>query len=505
MKGCILAIDQSTQGTKGVVFGPDGALLARADRPHAQKIDANGWVEHDPEEILRNTLAVARDALEKAGVDRDGLVAVGLSNQRETTLAWDKTTGKPLYNAIVWQCGRAKDLCEELSGAAAMVQDKTGLTLSPYFSAPKLAWMLRFVPAVRAAADAGTLCCGTVDSWLLWNLTKEQVLRTDYSNASRTGLFNIHTLCWDEELCALYGVPRAALAEVCMSDSVFGTTDLGGLLDRPVPVCGVLGDSHAALLGQGCFAPGSVKATYGTGSSVMMQTGDSCTRSAGGLVTSLAWGLSGKVEYVLEGNLNYTGAVISWLKKDVGLLETDAESEQLARQAKPGDRTYFVPAFTGLGAPYWDSEATGLLTGVTRTTGRAEIVRACLDSIAYQITDLLRRMQADAGLPLTELRVDGGPTANRYLMQRQSDLADLPLAVPAVQELSALGAARAAAQAAGVCPCGEFGRPAYTYYRPAMEPATRQKLYDGWLDAVHRAQYHGRGKQGPVSTKDRIY
>ena len=326
MKPYILAIDQSTQGTKGVVFDGEGTLLARADRPHAQKIDANGWVEHDPREILQNTLAVARAALEKAGVDPADLAAVGISNQRETVLAWDKTTGQPLYNAIVWQCGRAKDLCARLADAAPMVRQKTGLPLSPYFSAPKLAWMLEHIPAVRQAADAGTLCCGTVDSWLLRNLTRERVHRTDYSNASRTGLFNIHTLRWDEELCALYGVPVQALPQVYMSDGVFGTTDLGGFLGRAVPICGVLGDSHGALLGQGCFAPGTAKATYGTGSSVMMQTGDACIESTGGLVTSLAWGLSGRVNYVLEGNLNYTGAVISWLKKDVGLLRTDAES-----------------------------------------------------------------------------------------------------------------------------------------------------------------------------------
>ena len=490
MKPYILAIDQSTQGTKGVVFDGEGTLLARADRPHAQKIDANGWVEHDPREILQNTLAVARAALEKAGVDPADLAAVGISNQRETVLAWDKTTGQPLYNAIVWQCGRAKDLCARLADAAPMVRQKTGLPLSPYFSAPKLAWMLEHIPAVRQAADAGTLCCGTVDSWLLWNLTRERVHRTDYSNASRTGLFNIHTLRWDEELCALYGVPVQALPQVYMSDGVFGTTDLGGFLGRAVPICGVLGDSHGALLGQGCFAPGTAKATYGTGSSVMMQTGDACIESTGGLVTSLAWGLSGRVNYVLEGNLNYTGAVISWLKKDVGLLRTDAESEQLARQAHPGDRTYFVPAFTGLGAPYWDSEATGLLTGITRTTGKAEIVRACLDSIAYQITDLLECMGRDAALPLAELRVDGGPTANRYLMQRQSDLACLPLAVPAVQELSALGAARAAAQGAGLCACKDFGRPAYTRYQPRMGEAGRRALGGGCQDAVRRTLYH---------------
>src|SRR5699024_10360310 len=307
MKPYILAIDQSTQGTKGVVFDGEGTLLARADRPHAQKIDANGWVEHDPREILQNTLAVARAALEKAGVDPADLAAVGISNQRETVLAWDRTTGQPLYSAIIWQCGRAKDLCARLADAAPMVRQKTGLPLSPYFSAPKLAWMLEHIPAVRQAADAGTLCCGTVDSWLLWNLTRERVHRTDYSNASRTGLFNIHTLRWDEELCALYGVPVQALPQVYMSDGVFGTTDLGGFLGRAVPICGVLGDSHGALLGQGCFAPGTAKATYGTGSSVMMQTGDACIESTGGLVTSLAWGLSGRVNYVLEGNLNYTG------------------------------------------------------------------------------------------------------------------------------------------------------------------------------------------------------
>ena len=275
-----------------------------------------------------------------------------------------------------------------------------------------------------------------------------------------------------------------------MSDSLFGHTTLGGLLDKPVPLCGVLGDSHAALLGQNCRAPGQTKATYGTGSSVMMQTGERLVTSRCGLVTSLAWGLDGRVEYVLEGNLNYTGAVITWLKKDAALLDSDGESERLARLANPADKTYFVPAFTGLGAPYWDSGATGLLTGITRTTGKAEIVKACLESIGYQITDLVLRMAQDAGLALAELRVDGGPTANRYLMQRQSDLACLPLAVPAVQELSALGAGRAAAQGAGLCACKDFGRPAYTSYQPRMEEAERRALYGGWQDAVRRTLYH---------------
>ena len=488
MASYILALDQGTTSSRAIVFDKQGGIVGRGQYPFTQHYPRAGWVEHDPMEIWRTQAQAAADAI--AGLPAGSIAGIGVTNQRETTIIWDKTTGVPIYNAIVWQCRRTAELCEELKrrGLSERIQSTTGLLIDAYFSATKIRWILDNVPGARQKAEQGQLLFGTVETWLIWQLTGAHV--TDYSNASRTGLFNIHTLRWDEELCALYGVPVQALPQVYMSDGVFGTTDLGGFLGRAVPICGVLGDSHGALLGQGCFAPGTAKATYGTGSSVMMQTGDACIESTGGLVTSLAWGLSGRVNYVLEGNLNYTGAVISWLKKDVGLLRTDAESEQLARQAHPGDRTYFVPAFTGLGAPYWDSEATGLLTGITRTTGKAEIVRACLDSIAYQITDLLECMGRDAALPLAELRVDGGPTANRYLMQRQSDLACLPLAVPAVQELSALGAARAAAQGAGLCACKDFGRPAYTRYQPRMEEAERRALYGGWQDAVRRTLYH---------------
>jgi glycerol kinase len=487
----ILSVDQSTQGTKGMLFDAGGALIARADRAHRQIVDAHGWVEHDADEILANTLAVVRDVTEKAGIEKREIAAMGISNQRETVMTWDRVTGRPLYHAIVWQCARAAELCAERAGAADAVKAKTGLNLSPYFSAPKLTWLRKNVAAVAAAAAAGTLCCGTMDSWLIWNLCEGHPFKTDYSNASRTQLFNIHTLAWDTELCRLYDVPPESLAEVCMSDSVFGFTTLGGWLEQPVPVCGVLGDSHAALLGQNCRAPGSIKATYGTGSSVMMQTGIRLVTSSGGLVTSLAWGLHGKVEYVLEGNLNYTGAVISWLKNDAGLLTSDAECEALARTANPADRAYFVPAFTGLGAPYWDSEATGLLTGISRTTGRAEIVKACVDCIAYQITDLVRLMSRDSGLPVSELRADGGPTANRYLMQFQSDMADVTVLVPNLQELSGLGAALAAGFSSGLyAPETAYRQVRYQHYTGAMTPEERKTRYAGWRQAIRQVLTH---------------
>ena len=354
-----------------------------------------------------------------------------------------------------------------------------------------MAWILQNEPGAAELAEKNELCFGTIDSFLVSHLTEEKAFKTDYSNASRTQLFNIHTLQWDEELCRIYGVPETCLPEVCMSDSVFGYTTFGGLLKTPVPLCGVLGDSHAALLGQNCRTPGQTKATYGTGSSVMMQTGGRLVTSNCGLVTSLAWGLDGRVEYVLEGNLNYTGAVITWLKKDAALLASDSESEQLARMANPADKTYFVPAFTGLGAPYWDSEATGLLTGITRTTGKAELVKAGVECIGYQITDLVQRMAQDAGLLLAELRVDGGPTANTYLMQFQSDMAQVEVSVPEIQELSGFGAACAAGFSCG------FYDPAIIHsqlrrhsYTPKMSTEERIGRYAGWQSAVRQALTH---------------
>lgn len=486
----ILSVDQSTQGTKAMLFNEQGELTARTDLPHRQIVNEKGWVEHDPLEILENTLQVCRAVINKADIPTSSICAMGVSNQRETVLVWDRETGKPLYNAIVWQCARAKDLCAELSEYADLVKYKTGLNLSPYFSAPKLRWIMDNVPAVREAAVADRLCCGTIDSWLIFHLTEEQAFKTDYSNASRTQLLNIHTLQWDEKLCGIYRVPLSSLPEVCMSDSVFGHTDLGGFLEAPVPICGVLGDSHGALLGQACLAPGQVKATYGTGSSVMMQTGSQLVESKD-LVTSLAWGLDGKVEYVLEGNLNYTGATISWLKNDVKLIEGAAETEALACVANPADRCILVPAFTGLGAPYWDSEASAILCGMTRTTGKAEIVKAALESIGYQIADLLTLMEKDSGIPISQLRVDGGPTANRFLMQFQSDIAGCALWVPPLQELSGMGAAYAAGFAVGLYPRKDIFRHIhYQVYNPLKTDNWRTQKQALWQSAIRQTMLH---------------
>lgn len=491
MRRYILAVDQSTQGTKGLLFNEDGELVCRADRPHRQIISPLGWVSHDPEEIRRNTLAVCRDVVEKAGIDKGSIAAFGISNQRETTVAWDGETGKCICDAIVWQCARAEAVCEQLSDMADTVRARTGLNLSPYFPAAKMGWIMENVPEAKKLAEAGRLRLGTVDSWLLSFLTRERVHATDYSNASRTQLFDIIALRWDEKLCRAFGVPVEALPEVRMSDSVFGTTDLDGYLDKPIPVCGVLGDSHGALFGQDCRRPGQVKATYGTGSSVMMNIGDEPRFSSGGLVTSLAWGMNGRVEYVFEGNLNYTGAVMTWLRRDVGLIENDAEATELARAANPNDRCYFVPAFSGLGAPYWDSRASGMPTGVSRTTGRAEVAKACLECIAYQITDLTELMRRDAGVELASLRVDGGPTASEYLMQFQSDMARASVEVPNLQELSGMGAAYAAGISAGIYdPDRVYEHVRRRVYAPAMDAERREELYKGWQAAVRQVLMH---------------
>ena len=488
----ILAIDQSTQGTKGLLFDEEGSLLARTDLPHRQIVNDLGWVGHDAAEIMKNTYAVGRRVIEKAGIDRKDVAGIGISNQRETAMAWDRVTGEPLYDAVVWQCARGKAVCDAIAGqegAAALVQAATGLPLSPYFSAGKLAWLLANVPAVKACANAGAygsprLAMGTMDAWLIYNLTEGRSYRTDYSNASRTQLFNIFDLKWDEKVCALFGIDPAWLPEVCPSDSLFGETTWGGWFDQPVPIHGVLGDSHGALFGQGCLAPGMTKSTFGTGSSVMMNIGTKPVVSRHGLVTSLAWNMGGKTEYVLEGNINYTGAVITWLQKDVKLIAGAGETEALALSANPADQTYLVPAFSGLGAPYWDPDATGVLSGITRTTGQAEIVRAALDCIGYQIHDIVAAMGEDAGIPVSELRVDGGPTKNRYLMQFVSDMTKSTVEVPDLEELSGLGAALACGRALGLYGDDIFEKRSRTAYRPQMEPETRSRKLAGWKRAV---------------------
>ena len=483
----VLSVDQSTQGTKALIFDKAGKMLTRADLPHRQIINDAGWVSHDPEEIYQNTLKVVRLAADKAGIDPAGIVCMGISNQRETTVAWDKMTGKPVCDAIVWQCARAVDVCAEIehTGIGDTVREHTGIPISPYFPAAKMTWILQNVPEAKTLAEKHQLCLGTVDAWFLWKLTGQY--KTDYSNASRTQLFNIRTLQWDKEICMAFGIDADALPIVTDSDAMFGETNLGGWLPKRIPICGVLGDSHAALFGHGCLEKGMTKATYGTGSSIMMNIGPDFAASKNGLVTSLAWNYRGQVNYVMEGNLNYTGAVITWLKDSLGLIASAEETEKMAKAAHPADTTCLVPAFTGLGAPYWKSEARAMLCGMSRTTGKNEIVRAALDSIAFQIHDVIAAMEKDTGIRLPVLRVDGGPTRNKYLMQFQSNMLDTPVSCPEAEELSGIGAAMMAGLSCGLYDGSVLHALRYHTYQPCMDPEACAEKLDLWGDAIHKA------------------
>lgn len=486
----IVSIDQSTQGTKAMLFDGEGSLVCRSDLPHRQIVNDRGWVSHDLNEIYQNTIQVFRNLIQKSGVPKGSIRALGISNQRETTALWGRSTGEPLDHAIVWQCGRAEEIGRRIleAGHGDLVKKRTGIPVSGYFPASKMAWLLENVPGAGELAQKGEVCLGTIDSWLLFQLTKGESFKTDYSNASRTQLFNLQTLSWDPEICGLFGIPMEALAEASDSNACFGYTDFEGFLNEPIPITGVLGDSHGALFGQGCIRPGMVKATYGTGSSLMMNIGRELTFSEHGVVTSIAWGMDGEVTYCLEGNLNYTGAVITWLKDDLKLLESAGETQELAYAANPADRAYLVPAFTGLGAPYWDPEAKAAIVGITRTTGRNEIVKAALECIAYQIADLVFAMEQDTEVGIGQLRVDGGPSRNSYLMQFQSDILGKEVCVPAAEELSGIGAAYAAGVGAGIYEREHlFAGAAYTAYRPQMEEALRQEKYQGWKAAVGQA------------------
>lgn len=483
----MLGIDQSTQGTKGIVFDGDGRILARTDLAHDQIINEKGWVEHNPDQIMANVVQVVKNVVEKAGIDKEEILGLGISNQRETAVCWNKQTGRPVYNAIVWQCARGADICEKIAadGHGTMIQEHSGIPLSPYYSAAKIAWVLRNVEEARVAAEKDELAVGTMDSYLVYQLTADHAFKTDYSNASRTQMFNVRTLDWDEEIISLFGIKRSMLAEICDSDALYGYTDFDGYLAEPIPIHGVMGDSHGALYGQGCVKPGMIKATYGTGSSIMMNVGEKPIYSDKGVVTSLAWSLGGKVNYVLEGNINYTGAVITWLQKDLGLIASAKETQELAESANPGDTTYLVPAFTGLGAPYWDSKAKAIICGITRTTGKAEMARAALDCIVYQISDVVNVMAEDSGIPVEELRVDGGPTKNGYLMQFQSDILNIPVQVPDAEELSAMGPAYAAGIAMGFYDQEKlFAGLNRTRFAPAMADDVRQQKYAGWKESI---------------------
>jgi glycerol kinase len=477
----LLGIDQSTAGTKALVFDGAGAMISRGDKAHEQKISGKGWVAHDPEEIYQNTLAVCAETIKKAGVDPTRIIGVGISNQRETALVWERKNGRPLYDAVVWQCPRGEGICKAIvehePDAGEIVKRRTGLRLSPYFSAAKIAWILEHS---GRKGDKG-LCAGTVDSWLIYKLTGN--FKTDYSNASRTQLFNINDLCWDETICRLFGIEGETLAEVCDSNALFGETDLEGLLPKPVPVHAAIGDSHGALFGQGCLEKGLGKVTYGTGSSVMINSGGAPVFCQN-IVTSLAWGINGGVTYVLEGNINYSGAVITWLIDGLGLIGSAKEAGAIAAGANPEDTAYLVPAFSGLGAPYWKADAKACLSGMSRTTGKAEIVKAAEESIAYQITDVAKAAQDEGGIILKELRADGGAAGDAYLMQFQSDILNLPLSVSGQKELSATGAAWMAGMALGVYDSSLHDTMKRRRYVPAMDAAERERRVFGWREAV---------------------
>lgn len=484
----VVGIDQSTQGTKALLFDQNGDLIKRTDKAHEQIINEKGWVSHNPEEIYRNVLEVVRRLIEESGIDKDAVAGIAISNQRETTLAWNRLTGKSYGNAIVWQCSRSAEICDRIAakGLAEEIRKRTGINLSPYFPASKIAWILENAEGADEAAKKGEICHGTMDSYLVYRLTGGRSYKTDYSNASRTQLFNINELKWDNYVCGLFGINPENLAEVVDSNANFGETDFEGLFSKPLPIHGVLGDSHGALFGQGCLKSGMIKATYGTGSSIMMNIGEKPVISTHGVVTSLAWSMSGKVNYVLEGNLNYTGATITWLKDDLKMIRSSGETGEVAENARHDDSVYLVPAFSGLGAPYWDSYATAAIIGMTRTTRREEIIRAGVECIAYQITDIVKAMSEDADVTVKELRVDGGPTKNTYLMQFQSDMAGAKVKVPDSEELSGIGPVYAAGMALGLWGEEIFGRLKRVTYSPKMADDTRNKKYAGWKNAVSK-------------------
>ncbi len=486
----ILSIDQSTSATKAVLFDSKSQIAAKASKEHGQFYPKPGWVEHDPEEIFNNTVATIKE-LSFSNPEKK-IVALAITNQRETIVVWDSTTGKPVYNAVVWQCNRGADRCKQLieKGWNKVVRQKTGLLVDPYFSATGISWILENVPEAREKADKGNLRFGTIDSWLIWKLTNGKTHATDYSNASRTMLFNINTLEWDKEIMAELGIPESMAPSVKFADETFGITNVNGILNTEIPITGVLGDSHAALFGQLCFEPGMGKATYGTGSSIMMNIGSLPLECPDGLVTSVGYGLNGTVTYVFEGNIHCTGATIKWLQDDLRLIENASETEVIAQQVTSNEGVYFVPAFAGLGAPYWNNEARAIICGMTRGTKKAHIVRAALEAIAYQVKDLIDLMITRSGIQLKELRVDGGPVKNNFLMQFQADILHANINRSNIPEASALGVALVAGLSTGIWKNREeLGslRTGDDHITGKMAKRDIEKLYEGWKNAVKRA------------------
>jgi len=489
----IVVIDQSTSATKAMLFDRYARLLRRMSIPHRQYYPADGFVEHDAMEIFDNVCQVLMQIASEKVADEAGIAALAITNQRETALIWDRCTGLPVARAAVWQCGRGEPFCLEITrkGFADSIRKKTGLRVDPYYSASKLHWLMHHVDGLQGKAERGELMLGTIDSWLIYKLTGGRVHATDYTNACRTMLFNIHTLQWDPELIDLFGLHPSMFQEIKSSNDIFGFTDPGIVGSHPVPITGVIGDSHGALFGQRCFLPGMAKSTYGTGSSIMMNIGFQPLEAPEGLVTSIGYALAGKISYVFEGNIHCTGDTLNWLKNEVGLIADPAETEILATSVENNNGVYLVPAFVGLGAPWWDPGARACLSGMARNTTKAHIARAALESIAYQIKDLVALMEEEGGIPLRELRVDGGATRNNFLMQFQANLLDLKVVRPDIEEISALGAALIAGLTAGFWKNPD--EPAiktssgFAFY-PKNNSGKSQEWYAGWKKAVERAR-----------------
>ncbi len=484
----IMALDAGTTSNRCILFDKAGNICSMAQKEFTQIFPQPGWVEHDADEIFSTMLEVARQAMQNIGAVPGDISAIGITNQRETTVVWDRTTGRPIANAIVWQCRRTAAFCDALreKGLTDTIRSKTGLVIDPYFSGTKLRWLLENIPGAREAAQKEQLLFGTVETWLIWKLTAGKVHVSDYSNAARTMLLNIHTLQWDEDILRLLDIPATMLPQPVECSGLYGYTD-GVFFGAPIPICAAAGDQQAALFGQACFDPGQSKCTYGTGAFLLMNTGSTPILSNNQLLTTVAWGLDGQVTYALEGSIFVAGAAIQWLRDELKFIDSAADSEYMARKVKDTNGCYVVPAFAGLGAPYWDAYARGVITGLTRGTNKNHIIRATLDSIAYQVNDVLRAMEADSGIPLGALKVDGGAAANNYLMQTQSDLSAAPVLRPRCVETTAMGAAYLAGLAVGFWESQAEIRTNWAVDReftPAITTQERAERQSGWQKAV---------------------
>ncbi len=489
MEQYILAIDQGTTSSRAIIFNRDGEIVSSAQKEFHQYFPKAGWVEHDANEIWISVVSVYMEAMAKASLKAEQIAAIGITNQRETAVVWDKETGLPIYHAICWQSRQTADICDELraGGYEDLIKKKTGLLIDPYFSGTKVKWILDHVDGAREKAEKGQLLFGTIDSWLVYKLSGGKAHVTDYSNASRTLLYNIFELQWDEELLALFNIPKSMLPKVMPSSCVYAHTAKYHFYNHEVPIAGIAGDQQAALFGQMCFREGMAKNTYGTGCFLLMNTGEKPIRSKYGLVTTIAWGIDGKVEYALEGSVFVAGSAIQWLRDGLRMIETAPESEEIAAKVKDSEGVYVVPAFVGLGAPYWDDKARGAVFGITRGTSKEHFVRATLESLAYQSRDIIEAMEKDSGILLTTLKVDGGAVKNNLLMQFQSDILNVPVERPVLNETTALGAAYLAGLAVGYYNSKEELTENYKkdrLFTPSIPEEKREALYAGWKRAV---------------------